>query len=286
MAGQGSMVRYFDFGRYHGKPEPQGSTTIRMVQMEKHWPDFKPYKYGEFPDALIFQKVYCTEDYKFPAHFENIKILDICDPDWLDGIAIVETCAAMDAVVCPTEPLAEYLRQFHNNVVVIPDRFETEGIQPRTHTEEAKEVVWFGYAHNAVTMKPAMRIIDELGLKLRIIANDDPFLHQWSKRDYKDFYTFVKYNDETIYDELAKSDFAVFPAGDRPVDRFKSNNKTIKANLAGLPVAKTADEVKHYMSAANRRKWFDDNYVTIQAEYDIRKSVAEYKELINAISRH
>ena len=48
---------------------------------------------------LIFQKVYCTPDYKFPEHFEGIKILDICDPDWVDGASIVETCNLWTAVL-------------------------------------------------------------------------------------------------------------------------------------------------------------------------------------------
>ena len=50
----------------------------------------------------------------------------------------------------------------------------------------------------------------------------------------KDYYTFVKYNEDTIYDTLKKADFAVLPDGMRPTDKYKSNNRTIKANLAGL----------------------------------------------------
>lgn len=279
------MVNYFDFGRYHGKDGKQGSTLIRMVQMEKHWPEFSKYKYGSNPAALIFQKVYITEDYKFPAHFEGIKILDICDPDWLDGVNIVETCAAMDAVVTPTQALADYLKQFHNNVVVVPDRFDLSVIpKPIEHKNRAKTVVWFGYTHNAVLMKPAMRILDELGLNLIIMANDDPFLHQWSKRDYKEFYTYLRYDEDTFYENLQKADFAVLPEGFRAVDIFKSNNKTIKANLAGLPVARTVEEVELYMKAENRQGWMDAELSTIQSDYDICKSVEQYKAIIGKLS--
>lgn len=258
-----------------------------MAQMEKHWPEFSKYKYGANPDALIFQKVYCTEDYKFPAHFEGIKILDICDPDWLDGVNIVETCSAMDAVVTPTKPLADFIRQFHNNVHVIADRFDVDVIpEAKQHSGTAKTIVWFGYSHNAELMKPAMRIIDDLNLNLILIANDDPFVHKWSKRDYKKFYTFVKYNEATFYEELQKADICVMPPGNRPVDVFKSNNKTVKANLAGLPVATTAEEVEFYMEAANRQKWFADNYQQTRQEYDVRRSVEEYQALISEIMRN
>jgi hypothetical protein len=280
------VVQYLDFGKYHGKGDKQGSTLIRMNQMMPYWEGFGPYKYGAHPEALIFQKVYCTEDYKFPIHYPGVRILDICDPDWLEGVSIVETAQGVDAVVTPTESMAEFIRQFHSNVKVIPDRFDLDPIpKPKEHTEQAKTVVWFGYAHNSILMKPAMATLDRLNLNLVIISNDDPFLHQWSNRDYKEFYKFVKYDESTIYQELQKADFALLPEGNRPVDVFKSNNKAIKANLAGLPVARKLEEVELYMDAQAREQWLVDNYATIQAEYDICKSVKEYQNLIAEIQR-
>jgi len=277
------MVRFFDFSRFHGK-SPQGSTQIRVIQPIKYWDEAERYKYGENPDVLIFQKVYMLPDYKFPRDFEGIKILDICDPDWLDQANIVETCNAMDAITCSSENLAKFVRQFHKNVHVIPDRFDLEVIpKPVQHISKAKSVVWFGYSHNSVLMKQAMTLLDELDLKLTVISNDDTFLHQFSKRNYKDFYTYLKYDEDTIYQELQKHDFAILPEGYRPQDHFKSNNKTIKANLAGLPVAKTADDVRLYMDAKERQAWFDTNYAKIQEEYDIRKSVEQYKGIIDEL---
>lgn len=276
---------YFPFGRYHGKESVQGSTFLRMQQMEKYWPDFKLYNYGENPDTLIFQKVYITPDYRFPAHFEGIKILDICDPDWFDDCAIVETCNYMDAVTCPTENLATFLRQFHNNVHVIPDRFDIENLpEPKKHDEPAKTVAWFGYSHNSILLKPAMNMIEKLHLNLIVISDDDPIPDRWGTRKRQDFYTFVKYKEETFYEELQKADFAVLPEGMRPVDHFKSNNKTIKANLAGLPVAKNSDDVNLYMDAKERRSWIDNNYAKIKKEYDIRKSVNDYRRIISEIA--
>jgi len=278
-------VRFFTFGRYHGKDNIPGSTHIRVNQLLKYWPEAGLYKYGENPDALIFQKVYVTPDYKFPLHFEGIKILDICDPDWLDDAAIVETCNAMDAVVTPTEAIASFIRQFHNNVVVIPDRFDLETIpEPKEHTNPAEYVAWFGYAHNSILLKPAMPVLEDLHLKLILVADDDPIPDKWGNRRREDFYTFVKYNESTIYQELQKADFVVLPEGARPIDIYKSNNKTIKANLAGLPVARNADDVHLYMDARERKKWLDSNYEIICKEYDVRKSVEQYKQLINQVS--
>lgn len=276
------MVRFFTYSQFHGKVESVGSTYIRVDQAIKYWDDAALYKYGENPDALIFQKVFCSPDYKFPAHFKGIKILDICDPMWLEDANVVETAHAMDAITTPTENLANFVRQFHNNVVVIPDRFDLELIpKPKAHKKTAKTVVWFGYSHNAENLKPAIALLEELNLNIIIISNDDPIANRWGIRNKEDYYTYVKYSEDTIYGELQKADFAVLPDGLRPQDFFKSNNKTIKANLAGLPVAKTPEEVREYMEPANRQKWLDDNYDKIRVDYDIHRSIEQYKDIIN-----
>lgn len=277
-------VRFFTYSQFHGKTESVGSTFLRVDQLIKYWPEAGLYKYGENPDALIFQKVFSSPDYQFPQHFEGKKILDICDPMWLEGASVVETCHAMDAVTCPTESLADYIRQFYSNVFVIPDRFDLEVIpEPKKHIAQAKSIVWFGYSHNAELLKPAIALIEELKLNLIIISNDDPIVNRWGLRDKKDYYTYIKYKEDTIYDELQKADFAILPDGNRPEDFFKSNNKTTKAQLAGLPVAKTPEEVRQYLDPKERQAWFDNNYAKIQLDYDVRQSVKEMKGLIQSL---
>lgn len=277
------MVRFFCYSQFHGKSEPVGSDAIRVYQTLKYWPEAGIYRYGENPDTLIFTKIFSSPDYKFPKHFKGIKILDICDPTWLEGYNIAETCQAVDVVTCPTKSLADFLKQFHDNVVIVPDRFDVEILpKPKEHKQKAKTVVWFGYSHNAELLKPAMGLIEELKLNLIVISNDDPIVNRWSPRKKEDWYTFIKHKAD-IYADLQKADFALLPEGFRPEDRFKSNNKTIKANLAGLPVARTSDEVKHYMDAKNRQSWVDQDYGNIKEQYDIRKSVEQYKDIINGI---
>lgn len=274
-------VRFLTFSQFHNKRPVAGSTNIRVDQLIKYWPSADLYKYGENPETLIFQKVYIAEDYKFPAHFKGVKILDICDPDWLDGHAVVETAHAMNAITCPTEALADFMRQFHKNVIVVPDRFDLDVIPPpKQHNQTGATVVWFGYSHNAVCLKPAVEKIISSGLHLIVISDDDPMIQRWTTLEKDDFYTFIRYDEATIYKDLQRADFALLPDGTRPIDVFKSNNKTIKANLAGLPVAKTAEDMDKYMSADQRQAWFDKHYDTIKAEYDVRKSVDEMKAII------
>jgi len=285
------MIRFFTFSQFHNKRPPAGSTQIRVNQLIKYWPEAGLYKYGENPDVLIFQKVYLTQDYRFPIHFKGKKILDICDPDWTDGLSpIKETIDAMDAVTCPTEAMAEFLRQMTDKPVrVIKDRFDIDVLpEPKRHTGRAKTVVWFGYYHNSEVLRPALPLLKEHGLKLILISNDDPLAFRWplapEHRDYlKDNYQFIKYNEETIYHDLQKADIALLPIGNRPQDVFKSENKTVKAELAGLPVSQDPESLEKYLKGENRQAFVDKYYESVRDNYDVRKSVDEYKQLINEL---
>lgn len=284
---KGLSIQFFPFETFHGKKNI-GSSQIRVHQLIKYWPESSLYKYGARPDVLIFQKVFIGPDYKFPAHYMGIKILDVCEPPHLEGNLIRETIDVMQAVTCPTEALAKFLRQLTDKpVVVIPDRFDLAIIPERKpHENEAKRVLWFGYRHNAITLKPAMDTIDRLGLHLTVIADDDPMAWQWLPRDRAEAfrhdrrYKYLKYKEETIYDEMQQCDFAIMPEGGRPQDRFKSNNKTVKAILAGLPVAKTKDDLERFMKAEEREKYMIEHYNRTKKEYDVLLSIRQYKDLI------
>lgn len=284
-------VRFFDFSTYHGKFPPAGSTQIRVHQLIKYWPEASIYKYGEHPEVLIFQKVYCSPDYKFPLHYPGIKILDICDPDWMNGLTSVrETVEAVDAVVCSSDNLTSFMKQMTDKpVLTVPDRFDLDVVpKPISHRGDAKTVVWFGYRHNAETLRSAMPVIHELGLSLIIISDDDPMAWQWLNRQIGDEYRenkyrYIRYDEDRIYYDLQRADIAVLPDGIRPIDPFKSNNRTVKATLAGLPVAKDADQLRYYIKEENRKKFVDDNYDKTRDEYDVVKSIEQYKSLIKQI---
>ena len=198
----GLRVKFFTFSKIHNKPQT-GSTDIRVMNLLKHWDDASLYKFGQDYDVLIFQKVYAGQDYKMPINAKPIKILDIADPDWMEGALIVETVKAMDAVVTPTEPLAEYIRQFADcPVVVIKDRFNIADFpKPKTHKGEGKSAVWFGYSHNAETLRMAVRSLEKLGVDLTIIANKDPMPYRWAEdqKAYQKKYTYIPFDKDTLY---------------------------------------------------------------------------------------
>lgn len=276
-------VRACTFEQFHNKNNI-GSTKLRVHNLIKYWGgDIALYKYGERPDVLIFQKVYCTPDWKFPINFPGIKILDICDPDWLQGIPLKETMDAMDAITVPTEPLKEFLSQLTDKpVLVIPDRHDLENVPPlKQHKGELKKLVWFGYSHNASVLKPSMKFLEREGYELTIVSDSNPLAERWASPNYK--VTFKKHNWNTIYQDLAEADAAILPKGDRPIDRFKSDNKTTLAWLAGLPVVTNLEELEAVKEESARQAQAELCYNKARNEYDVKQSVQEMKDLIDGL---
>lgn len=279
------MIRFQTFNQYHNKAQT-GSTMIRVENLIKYWPEAELYKYGEDPDVLIFQKVYVTEDYTMPLHFKKLKILDICDPDWLDGALIKKTVDTMDAVVCPTPAIRDFVSQLTDKPVrIIKDRFDLAELpSPKVHTKDKiSQVVWFGYTHNAECLRTAVPLLSRLGIRLMVISDSDPQAWRWGGENYRGLYTYKKYLPETIYSLLQESDVCILPKSWRPRDRYKSENKTIVANLAGLPVAYDDGDLEKLQNPAHRAEVAKEAYDKAVREYDCKQSVREYQELIKEL---
>ena len=172
-------------------------------------------------------------------------------------------------------------------VRVIKDRFDlTDFPSRKIHRGQAKTVVWFGYHHNASALKLAVQSIERRGLRLKVIADQDPFASRWAfkPKEFESKYEFVKYQPDTAYLEIQKADICVLPKMNRPQDKFKSENKTVIAQLLGLPVAVNAEELDQLMTADQRNLNINAMYDKLKQDYDVNKSIKEYKDLIDEIS--
>lgn len=281
------MVAFLNFEQLHGKKNV-GSTNLRVHQLIKYWPEAEQYRFGSKPDVLVFQKVYWNVDYYLPETYKGgLKILDICDPDWLDNMYVKRTIDNMDAVVVPSKGLQDFIQQLTDKPVkLIPDRFDMEFIPKlKKHKGKIKRAVWFGYSHNAIVLEGAIATLERLGIALSIVSDEDPISWRFAREqeNFRKSYKFSKYSEESIYKKLQEADICIMPDGLRPQDRFKSNNKTIKAQLAGLPVAKNIDDLERLMSDIERNKEAEYNYKQAKKAYDVKLSVKEYKDLIDEI---
>lgn len=279
------------FEIFHNKRNT-GSTNIRVRNLLKYWPEADIYKYGEKPDVLIFQKVYVTDSkqglYQFPITYKGgLKILDLCDPDWLvHNNWLKATVDGVDAVTASSQAIVDFVKQITDKPVkLIKDRFIVDDFPaPKVHKGKAKDVVWFGYMHNAAVLRGLVFHCLKRKLRLTVIADADPQVWQVvGDESFKPYYQFIPY-DENAYTKIQAADICALPKGGRPQDRFKSDNKTTIARLLGLPVAQTPEDLDKFLDASEREKEKNKWYDKTHQEYDVRNSVKEYKDLIDEIT--
>ena len=65
--------------------------------------------------------------------------------------------------------------------------------------------------------------------------------------------------------------------------KYKSNNKTITSYLLGMPVASDVDDLKRFVDPDKRQKEADEKRKWAMENYNVEKSVAEYKNLIKVL---
>lgn len=286
------MVRFFSFEQLHNKAHT-GSGNIRIRNLLKYWPEAGMYKYGEKPDVLIFQKVYVMDSrqglYQFPITYKGgLKILDLCDPDWMvHNNWLVATINGVDAVTASSQAIVDFVKQITDKPVeLIKDRFDLEVFpEPKVHKGEAKDIVWFGYSHNAELLRGVVFHCLKRKLRLTVVADSDPHIYQVVGDDsFKPYYTFIKH-DENAYVKIQGNDICVLPKGGRPQDRFKSDNKTTIARLLGLPVATTPEDLDKFIDPEERNKEVEKWYNITRTEYNVKESVREYQELIKSLDK-
>ncbi len=213
------------------------------------------------------------------AQYGKIKILDICDKVWeRNPEEFKEFIKPIHAFIVPTEDLKKELSAIVTDkpIHVITDGHDFMHYQntiTNNHTDIAKQVVWFGYAENAGCLEPFINHIKTLGIKLKVICqnqNTFPLKHADS---------FVKFDVNTYVNEISKADFALLP----PNQSYKSNNKDISALLCGIPVAKTIEDVDRFMNPEERQLEITRRWKELP-QYSIRLRVAEYLHIIDSLS--
>ena len=267
------------FEKWHGK-KFLGSSRIRGHWLVKHWDELELFEQGKKYDAVIFQKTYWL---KYVESYDGIKILDVCDPDWLDGQAemrnIINHC---DAVTTSTEALRDTIKGFAGDkpVVYIPDRQDLEfHNKQKVHKGRAKKIIWFGYSHNASVLDIALGFLKSKDLQLTILSEARP--------PYPNADRNIKYdwgNPEFDFNGiLLQHDIVLLPEDTRPRGKYKSKNKTYTAWALGLPVASTPEDVERFMEAEERRKEAKLRLKEIREKYDVKQSVEDFKQLIKQI---
>lgn len=262
-----------------------GSSRIRGRWLVKYWDNLEMYKMGRDYGAIIYQKVYWEN---MMEKFGGLQILDICDPDWLEGRDVMRFCRMVDAVVTASEALAEYIRQFVDKpVVCIPDRLDLDEFkfEPKKQKGKLNSVVWFGYHNNFGYLTYALPALIDKGIFNLTVISDAPYqvpggLSKVSVHN-------VQYQQELLNEELIKYDAAFLPNPRKlKIDtkgRYKTNNKELVCMAIGLPVISEPEDLNRFDNPAEREADIQAGYKEVVDKYDVRLSVSAYKELITKL---
>lgn len=261
-----------------------GSTRIRCTWVLNHWPEAEVFKIGAKYDAVIFQKAYFLD---YMRIYDGIKILDLCDPDWMEGKPVIEAAALCDAVTVSSPGLHEYLSKIlEKPVVYVPDTVDLGVHTEKKHHEgRARSAVWFGYHHNQSVLDQVLPTLKRLGLTLTVIS-DLPYFptasiegidKSWVSTNIRN----VKFDPETINEEIVNGgDFVLNNRPETGKFKFKSDNKTIIAWALMMPVAKTAEDVERYLDPEERKKEAVARHEEVEREWTSRRTVQEYSDVI------
>lgn len=261
---------FITFQNYHQRRNI-GSSRIRAEWVAKYMKDAEIFQQGKKYDAIVFQKAYWKE---MAREFTGKKILDICDPDWLDGAEVVAFSRHMDAITVPTQLLKEELeRMTEKPVYIIPDREDLELITKRKeHSGKAKRVVWFGYHTNLHTLEGTFDTIAKLGLTLVAVTDGNLTTSICNIEN-------IKWDDKAD-ENILTADFALLPDNLTGRGRYKSNNKTVHSWALGLPVAKTKNDMIRFLEEEERTKEADERWEQVKRDYDVKQSAKEMEQII------
>lgn len=277
-------VGIFSFAQKHNRSYDKcGSSILRAKWMWENWPDAEEYVEGRKYDVVIFQKVWWPEMLKIHT---GIKILDLCDPEWLQSRwPIVEIAHQVDAIVVSSKGLKDGLEMIIPKdvcpIIWIDDRMDLKFGNGFTkiHKGDAKRVAWYGYRHNGQQALPqVLPTLKALNLHLHIVSEN-----KLDFGGYEDMTTYAEFDWNTLPFELMSCDIVLNPPIASPYSMYKSKNKTYLAWMLGLPVAHNGDELRSFLIEESRIKEGKRVSELVKKEYTIEKSIEEYKNLIEEL---
>jgi hypothetical protein len=247
-------------------------------------------------DAFVFQKFYLTDRAREWAHALRAKgkllAYDLCDPDWLEAEhrrRMLEILPLFDFAVAPTELIREWLAQWLP-AYVIPDRIDLEAhLQKKdweiAHRGDGPSLIWYGFAHNAVSLEPLLPEIARLGLQL-IIVSDEPQPETWLYSIFTGYWHKLCWQPWLSVDAtnqiIVQHDIALNPQPAEVDERFryKSHNKHLTAWALGLPVAETVEDLHHFLNFEERKAEAKRRLAEVRGRWDVRLSTDEWKRLL------
>lgn len=276
-------IGFLTFEKYQQKRNI-GSSRIRarwvLEKINELYPD--EYKAEEFIigqkyDVVVFQKAYWVEYAKL---YKGLKILDLCDPDWMHwAYNVKEMIDEVDVITCSSQAIVDYVKNLTKKpVILIPDRLNLSlYTETKKHRGDLKVVAWYGYSHNFPALTYAIKALDNRKLEL-IVISDSSYILPVGINNVK--LTNYKWTEATVNRDLLRADAVLNANYQKARFRFKSDNKTVNAWALGLPVLKTDDDFDTFKTAEVRNAFASEVLKVVKDVYDVSNSAKELVQII------
>jgi len=304
------VVKLADAYRSESRRNTLASSRVRGHWLSKYWKEcddnFYPSDYNwkgndffsiktqldnlEPYDVIIMNKTYEAELVKRLRERGQKVILDLCDPDWQEPYysdknrkrKCLETMKEVNVLVINGIEMYQSVKKMFPKkpIYIIPDRIDLDWHKPRKqiHNKELKNICWYGYSANLVTLEPYIKDIIDMGLQLTVIS--DKFFENLillGVKNPREFISFKKWDLKTINELIVEQD-CVF-LGDK-LTKWKSNNRMLTAWALRMPVAKNIKDLKKLVNIDERIKNASQGFEMVKEKFDIKESVENYKQLI------
>lgn len=137
-------------------------------------------------------------------------------------------------ISCGNDYLAEYAKQFNENVSVIPTTVDMQKVHNKTKNQNTKQIVigWTG-THSTIEYlyKIEGLLIEkqkEHNFIFQVISNKDPFFEKLK-------YEYIEWQEETEIDDLLKFNIGIMPLEDNKWAKGKCGFKAIQYMSLGIP---------------------------------------------------
>jgi len=267
-------ISFILFEDYHQRKDI-GSSRIRGQWWIEKIKGAERFVQGKDYDVVVYQKVYWKEHARA---FKGLKILDLCDPDWLVGAEVLSFIQDIDVITVSTLELKNALEKMTDKpVYFIPDGVKFEGLpKPKKHEGRAKSCVWFGYSQNIDVLEQTYFKIKKEDLLLKIISENGVNLGECRNE-------FIKWDIETVNQEIQKADFALLPKMNKGRYIYKSDNKVWQSWALGMPVVQNEKDFDRFLIGEERQKESEKRYKEVKENYSVDKSV---EILLSIIEKH
>jgi glycosyltransferase involved in cell wall biosynthesis len=221
---------------------PKKSLLKRVIWIGKVFLSRMPLLWKQYNyDVIILQREMISTLYTFERFFYKPYIFDVDDAIHLNQKfkSIEKIARKAAAVVVCNEFLADYYRQYNDNVYIIPTPVNIKKYKPKEKDIDKSSftIGWIGTSSNFQSLKLIEEALYDFLKRysdstLKVVSDEDPYFEKISKNRY----IFKKWSENEDVRDIQSFDIGIMPLIDTMHSKGKCAFKMIQYMSCGVPV--------------------------------------------------